>query len=173
MQKQLKTIQIKCKGASTLPLDLLLEFQGNLKTLPKKNLSDLKRRIVEDGFIAPMFVCDIAGDYKVVDGERRLTALISLRQEGFDIPMIPVDFIEAKDEKEARARVLSISSQYGIMNEAELQEWLNELDDGIAETLRLIETDIEKSIDGKESDRQEEIEPELCTCPECGHQWVL
>lgn len=170
----MKTIQIKCQGATTLPIDVILEFQGKLKKLSKKNLESLKTRIVEDGFIAPFFVWDRGGDYMALDGHGRLAALLSLRQEGYDIPLMPVAFIEAADEKEARARLLSITSQYGEFDSLELADWIGELDEGIAETLRIVDSEISLAVKGDDvgTGGLDDDDPEPIVCPECGHRWL-
>lgn len=126
-----------------------MEFQGNLKKLSKKNLEKLKKRIMEDGFNVPFFVWDNAGEYKVLDGHQRLKALLSLREEGYDIPLLPVAFIEATDEEDARKKLLAISSQYGEFDAEELAGWLDEIGGDVAETLRLVdgEMKIEQALD--------------------------
>jgi DNA modification methylase len=161
----MKKIEIKCKAAETLPIDLITEFQGNLKKLSKKNLEKLKKRIVEDGFIAPFFVWDDRGQYKLMDGHQRLQALISLRQDGYDMPFFPVANIEAEDEADARRKLLSITSQYGEFDIEELTAWVDQIDDDIAETLRFADEELQISGVGDEEetvgddDVQEEVEP--------------
>ena len=49
-------IIIKARGHQTLPIDRLIEFQGNLKRLTQKNREKLMSSILEKGFIAPIFV---------------------------------------------------------------------------------------------------------------------
>jgi ParB-like chromosome segregation protein Spo0J len=154
-----KTIKIKCTGAQTLPLDLILEFQGGLKKLSKQNLEKLKSNILKNGFVAPVFVWDDKGDYRILDGHQRIAALISLRQDGYDMPLIPVDTIDASDESEARKILLSITSQYGEFDLDELNEWISELDDDIAETLRFANDEIKLSDKAPEDDDEEGFEP--------------
>ena len=137
-----KTIAVKCKGAESPPIDVILEFQGKLKKLTKDNLEKLKRRIADDGFIAPIFVWENGGDYFVLDGHQRLQALLSLREDGYDMPMIPVAYIEAADEAEARQRLLSITSQYGEFDGRELKEWMDQIDVEVAETLRFVDGEL-------------------------------
>lgn len=176
MSNKSKTIKISCKGASTLPLDLILEFQGNLKKLSKENLGRLKKNILINGFVAPIFVFDDNGDYKIIDGHGRIQALISFRQEGYVIPMIPVDFIDAENEKEARKILLSITGQYGEFDLDELQSWINDLDDDIAETLRLVdqEIDLQINIDEEiETDGDDEIPEEVESVTKLGDLWEL
>lgn len=172
----MKTIEIKCKAADLLPIDAILEFQGNLKKISKDNLRKLKTRIIEDGFIVPFFIWEDAGDYKVLDGHQRLAALIALRQEGYDIPLLPVAYIEAKDEAEARRRLLSITSQYGEFEQSVLDEWISTLDKDIAETLRLVDGEIDiqtklkdfEPVGIEDQGKIDEIEEKLVVCPSCG-----
>lgn len=108
-----KVIQIKCKGADTLPIDRILEFQNDLKTLSKDNEKKLRNSILKFGFIAPFFVWDDKGDWKLLDGHQRLKTLLKMREEGYDIPMLPVDYIETDSEEDAKRKLLHITSQYG------------------------------------------------------------
>ena len=48
-----KKITVTCRGADTLPIDALEEFQGGLKKITKANLEKLKRRIIKYGMNVP------------------------------------------------------------------------------------------------------------------------
>lgn len=154
-----KTIQIKCSAAQTLPLDLILEFQGGLKKLSKANLEKLKNNILKNGFVAPIFVWDDKGDYRICDGHQRLAALISLRQDGYNIPLIPVDVIQAADEAEAKKILLSICSSYGEFDLDELTEWVSDLDSDIADLLRFTDSEISLDMDKEQEEDEEGFEP--------------
>jgi len=80
--------------------------------------------------------------YKALDGHQRIKALCSLREEGWDIPLLPVALIEASDEQDARKKLLAISSQYGEFDSSELSEWLDEIGGEVAETLRLVDSEL-------------------------------
>jgi len=138
----------------TLPIEQIVEFQGTLKKLTRKNLEKLKKRILEDGFNVPFFVWDNAGKYQCMDGHGRLKALLSLRKEGYDVPLLPVAIIEASDIADARKKLLAISSQYGEFDMEELGEWFNEMSDDVSDFLRLVDGEIEvvtkKQIDDNE-----------------------
>jgi len=108
-----KVIEVKCKGADTLPIDRILEFQNDLKTLSKDNEKKLRNSILKFGFIAPFFVWDNQGEWKLLDGHQRLKTLLKMRKEGYDIPLLPVDYIEAESEEDAKRKLLHITSQYG------------------------------------------------------------
>jgi hypothetical protein len=106
-------IIIKCKAHETLPIDRILEFQGKLKKLPKEKRDKLQGSICEEGFIAPLFVWDDQGNYRLLDGHQRLTTLLYMREKGWDIPALPVVLIEADNEQDAKEKLLHITSQYG------------------------------------------------------------
>ena len=155
MSTSVKSIRITCQGAATLPIEQLVEFQGNLKKLSKKNLEKLKARILEDGFNVPFFVWDHDGVYSLLDGHQRTRALASLRADGYVIPALPVAYIEASDIADARKKLLAISSQYGEFDSEELAGWLSEMDEGIADTLRIVDKEIKfpkLDIDEEKSD---------------------
>lgn len=138
-----KTIKINCQGAATQELDSLKVLQGGLKKLTKKNMERLKARIVADGFCAPVFIWDHDGALMILDGTQRRTALLSLRDEGWTVPPLPVVYIYADDEAAARRILLSVSSQYGEWVEEELASWLSGVDEEIRKTLREVDGEIE------------------------------
>ena len=121
-------IIVKARGNQTLPIDRLIEFQGNLKRLTQKNREKLMASILEKGFIAPIFVWDDAGEYRLLDGHQRLKTLLWMRERGWDIPMLPVDIIEADDEQDAKKKLLAISSQYGEFTTDGYAEFITDID---------------------------------------------
>lgn len=138
-----KTIKINCEGAATQPLDRLTVLQGGLKKLTKKNLERLKSRITTDGFCAPIFIWDRAGELMILDGTQRRAALVALEADGWMVPPLPVVYVHADDEAQARRILLSISSQYGEWVESETADWMKDIDAEIASTLRLVEGEME------------------------------
>jgi hypothetical protein len=138
-----KIIKVTCKGADVLPIDSIENFQGNLKKITKQNLEKLKKRIIKDGINVPLFVWRVNDWCRILDGHQRLKALLSLRSDGYELPLIPVAYIEAEDEKDARQKLLGITSQYGEFEIEELSEWMKEFDDEIINTLSLSEGKIE------------------------------
>ena len=114
-----KKIKVTCTGADVLPVDALENFQGSLKKITKANLQKLKRRIIRDGINVPLFVWRDHDMCRILDGHQRLKALLSLREEGYELPLVPVAYIEADNEKDARQKLLGITSQYG---EFEIEE---------------------------------------------------
>lgn len=166
-------IQIKCKGAIELPLDELLVMQGNLKELSEDNYTKLHDLILTKGFDSPMQIWQNPdGGNCLLDGTQRARVLHKLREEGYDIPLIPCDIIYADNKKDAKERLLTKVSAYGRVSEEGLDEFINEAD-------AIIEPDFGElldipGIDFDKSDKEKEnpfTEPKLVTCPKCSHQF--
>lgn len=158
-----KEIKVTCKGADVLPIDALENFQGNLKKITKENLNKLKKRIIRDGINVPLFVWRVNDWCRILDGHQRLKALQALREEGYIIPLIPVAYIEAENEKDARQKLLGITSQFGEFEIEELNEWMKDFDDSIKDTLRFIDTELKLDINIPENrigKADREIHPE-------------
>lgn len=160
-----RTIEIKCTGAAVARLEDLVPLQGDLKKLDAEHYRKLKRSLLEHGFSFPFFVwrrtvyrdkeTGRQGDKEkggqsqlcVLDGTQRDRVLRRLKAQGYEIPPLPIAFIEAKDETEARKKILLLSSQYGEMTEDSLMEYLKESEidlDDLLDTVDLPQVDIQK-----------------------------
>lgn len=120
------TIQIRCKGADSLYLDQLEPFQGNLKDLSETNFKKLKQQILELGFSEPFSVWPHNGKFLLLNGHQRHRVLSKMKQEGVDIPKLPVNFVEASSVEEAKKKVLALTSQYGEITNQGLYEFMSE-----------------------------------------------
>lgn len=166
-----KEIKITCQGADLLPFDSLENFQGNLKKITKQNLDKLKKRIISDGINVPLFVWRENEWCRILDGHQRLKALQSLREDGYIIPMIPVCYIEAEDEKDARQKLLGITSQFGEFEIEELSEWMSELDDDLKDTVNLSSGKIKLNTEDVNFESGDEDKKRLkIKCPKCGFE---
>lgn len=125
-----KTIRIACEGAGVIELDDLLALQGELKTLTDENAAKLTRELTETGFAFPfqLWRDPAATDGKryIIDGHQRLIVLSRLRADGWAIPALPYNWVDAATKQEAMQRILQISSQYGRMTEETLREFLGD-----------------------------------------------
>lgn len=142
-----KTIQITCTGAATAKLEELILLQGDLKKLDTEHYKKLKRVVLEHGISAPFFVWKHEGKLFILDGTQRDRLLNRLKAQGYIIPPLPIDYIEAKDETEAKKKILLFSSQYGEMTSDSLLEYLkeSELDlDDLLDSVDLPQVDLEK-----------------------------
>jgi hypothetical protein len=120
-----KTIRIACRGAGMLPLDAIEEFQGNLKKRTKQDIEKIIKSIEKNGFTFPFFVWQHDGRNGCLDGHGRIKALCRMREEGWNLPLFPVVYIEAKNEKEAKQKLLLINSHYGNITKKGLADFIS------------------------------------------------
>jgi hypothetical protein len=176
----MEEIRVTCHAADVLPVDSLVEFQGNLKTISRENLDKLKRSILRHGFSAPIFVWRGA-DNHILDGHQRLRALLEFRQEGYNLPLLPVVYIDADSEEHAKEKLLYITSQYGIFDREGLADFTEGLDlsfDGIRLTdgeFYIAPFDAPNFEPGSEDDqgKLDELAPKIVVCPHCGKEYDL
>lgn len=109
-------IKITCRGADSLPLDVIEEFQGNLKRRTKKDIELIIKSIEKYGFSFPFFVWNGTGHNYCLDGHGRIQALCEMRRRGVSLPLFPVVYVDAEDEAEAKQKLLRLNSQYGQMS---------------------------------------------------------
>jgi len=179
----IKEIRIACTGAATLELEQIEPFQGNLKDLSKENYNKLRKQILELGFSEPMSVWKTPeGKYMAINCHQRLRVLTEMkRAEGFKIPRLPVSFIEAETEHEAKKKILALTSQFGELTSAGLFEFasLNNIDLPTLEDFRFPEINMDNfkaeffdmPLDFEEPEDKgdpKDKEEELKTCPNCG-----
>ena len=97
--------------------------------------------------------------------------MISLEADGYEIQPLPVDYIYADTEEEAREILLSVSSQYGEWVEEELSQWLEDLDEDLKETLRFVDREITLPVTATIGDDELPEKVEMITQP--GDLWEL
>lgn len=124
----MKVIRIACTGAGTARIQDLIPIQGNLKDLSKGNYEKLKKEILELGFSEPISVWRQDGKMNVLNGTQRLRTLHKMVEEGFECPPIPISYIEAESMKEAKKKILALTSQYGEITKQGLYEFMSEAD---------------------------------------------
>lgn len=133
----MKTIEVKCTGNDSKSLDELVALQGELKTLPEANYEKLKGRILDFGFLEPITIWRDRNE--ILNGHQRVTTLRKMRDDGYSIPQIPVNSITVKDREEAKRIILSLTSQYGVMTEGSLAEFMQEADIVLEEIVKSYE----------------------------------
>lgn len=119
-------IRISCSTKDYLPLDSLVEFQGDLKSLSDENYQKLKSEILQTGFAFPIYVWQSKdGINYILGGHQRTRTLRKLQKEGHEIPLIPCVLIEAENIKQAKRRIVQDVSQYGHVEKEGLYEFMN------------------------------------------------
>ncbi len=154
-----KVIRIECQGAESISIDDLTPFQDDLKSLSKENYEKIKKEIVKNGFSEPISIWRSAGRNYVLNGHQRIRALSGLRDDGYDVDKIPVSFVAAKTEKEAKRKILGLAGQYGKVEKDELYKFAVDYDldiEEVFEHVRFPEIDsddfLEEFTDAGESD---------------------
>jgi hypothetical protein len=159
-----RTIRITCTGAATAKLEELVPLQGKLKKLEPDQYRKLKRVLLEHGFSFPFFVWKNAGKLWILDGHQRDRVLRRLKAQGYIIPPLPIAYVDAKDEHEAREKILLLSSQYGEMTDDSLLEYLKESEidlDDLVDKLDLPQVDVERLAAKLEEELSEEPDEEI------------
>lgn len=182
-------IEIKCSGATSLPVSSLVPFQNDLKSLSKENYEKLKRTIVELGFSEPVTIWQHEDSNFILNGHQRVRALQMMIDEGFECPPeIPCSLVIAKNIKEAKKKLLSLTSQYGKIDDQGLYGFMTDAD-LIVDDLKdfnFPEVNIEEfgksffDVNFAAGDKTDQNPLDqtsgsgskpIITCPECGHEF--
>jgi len=126
MSTDIRTIRIACQGAASMDIAQMSYFQGDLKSLSEANFKKLREEIVQTGFAFPINIWSDGEKNYIVGGHQRWRVLSRLREEGWQIPEIPIVKVEASSIQEARRRVLQDVSQYGKIETQGLYEFMTE-----------------------------------------------
>ena len=121
-------IKINCTGSDFINIDDLHEFQGELKERSADDVDKIIRSIKKHGFSFPFFIWRKGKKNNVLDGHGRLTALKKMRAQGEEIPPLPCVYTEAKNEAEAKEKLLKLNSQYGHMTAESVAAFLDGLE---------------------------------------------
>ena len=120
-------IEINCTGSDTIQLNELTEFQGELKERSAGDVEKIIKSIKKHGFSFPFFVWKNDGKNNVLDGHGRLMALKQMAAAGEEIPALPCVYISAKNEAEAKEKLLKLNSQYGHMTADSVAAFLGDI----------------------------------------------
>ena len=121
-----KKVRIECQGAAKLPIGKIEPFQGELKSLSSENYDRLKKSILELGFSFALQVWRHKGHYYCIDGHQRDRVLTRMAKEGYEVPPVPVDWVEAADEQEAKRKILAGTSNFGKMEKQGLYQFIED-----------------------------------------------
>ena len=127
-----KILKVTCECKDYLNLDDLTEFQGNLKQRSDSDVDKIIKSIKKYGFSFPFFVWKHDNINHCLDGHGRMLAINKLREQGFQIPPLPVVYVDCKDEQSAKDLLLRLNSQYGRMTKESVMEFIGdyEIDTG-------------------------------------------
>jgi DNA modification methylase len=122
-------MNITCTTADTLDIADLTEFQSDIK---RRSFNDIEKILLSFdrlGFSFPFYVWRNEKKNYILDGHGRLAALKYLReQKGEVIPPLPVVYVDAEDEKQAKEKLLQCNARYGIFSLPKVKDWLGSFD---------------------------------------------
>lgn len=125
-----KRIRITCEAKTKLSLDEIVDFQGDLKVRTAEDVEHIIGSIQQFGFSFPFFIwVRPNGDKCCLDGHGRILALKQMREEGYDIPLLPIVEVEAEDEAEARRKLIMINTQSGNWSEVGFRDLVKDIPD--------------------------------------------
>lgn len=108
-------LRIMCQTPDTVLLGELTPFQGNLKKRTGRDMKALEESIQSDGLLMPFVVWRCGNVNFLLDGHGRLEAIgaMALKDTEIASQRLPVIYIDADTEEQARKMLLQITSSYG------------------------------------------------------------
>jgi hypothetical protein len=122
-----KEIRITCRCADVLPLDSITPFQGDFKSRDIYDIENIIISILKYGISFPFFIWRHENLNYCIDGHGRKSALSLLRERGYTVPEIPVVYLTANDEAEARHKFMRLNSRYGSMTEESVLDFIGDM----------------------------------------------
>jgi hypothetical protein len=167
-------IKIACTGAGLEDYRNLVDLQGNLKDRTEEEIETVAKFILDDGWSFPFFIWKDGETKYVLDGHGRIKALAKLESQGVVIPALPVAYIFAENEKEAKIKLLKLNSRCGSLTEAGYALFTNDMShidiDGVSiyfDVPQMIAVDTTDYTENLETiDDFSEVEVGI-TCPSC------
>lgn len=178
----MKEIIITCDLRDSLKLSEFADLQPkSFKEMSKDSYQKFRLGMQKAGFHEPIKVWVDNGINYIVDGHHRIKILNEFLKEGYEIPLIPVYYVECKNRKDAIRMLLASNSHYAVMTPEGLHELLEveEIELDVFETIELKGNDIkldkfqqefylDAEINEKELDENIETKHE---CPQCHYKW--
>ena len=144
-----KTIEIKCETKDRLNIAEMTELQGALKQRTDIDYDKIKLSIIKYGFSFPFFVWNDGKKNYILDGHGRFATLCKMQKDGYEIPDLPVVYVECKDLADAKQKLLRLNSQYGHMTKESVLEFAEGLDINFGE-IALPEGIIDFTVDNED-----------------------
>lgn len=158
------------ENAQLLDYRKIEPFQGELKDLSKENYQKLLGSFQKHGFFVPIFIWKSEGKNYCLDGHGRLRVLnqeqIKFKNTGYEIP---VSYIEASSLKDAKEKLLKITSQYQTITYEGLQSYIDLAELPEVEIYEAVHYDALSLIGQEEETKKDDKAKSELECPECGH----
>jgi len=159
-----------------------------LKERTDEDYEKIKNSIVKFGFSFPFFCWQNNGVNNILDGHGRLETLKRMKEEGYEIPELPVTYVKADSEKDAKDLLLRLNSNYGRMNRESVLDFIGDYDFDMSNyelpsEVITFDTDIDldslndffsdKPVDKTKDDNIQEEKLHEIKCPDCGRIIVV
>ncbi len=146
---------------------------SNLKKMSDIQLKKLKTSLVNNGFSTPFYVWENKEKIYCLDGHHRIPALKLLEDEGVVIPkMLPANFIDCKNKKEAKKAVLIFNSHYADILQDNLTDWISDLNlDELNSEIDIKDINFDFPISETEND--DEVPEDVKPVTKLGDLWEL
>lgn len=151
-----KEIKNKIVKTELISWEELKGYEFNqLKDNSNRDISKLKNSIINQGF--SFALCNWYEHKFIIDGTGRHLALLELEKEGYEIPDLVVNQIQAENIKEAKKLALMVSSQHGQITQTSLADFTS-IDFEIEELKELADSELNL---GELDFMIENLEPEV------------
>jgi ParB-like chromosome segregation protein Spo0J len=167
-------IIINCETGYVLPLEKFGHTLIKLKKRKSNQIQRLKKSILQYGFSFPIFVWQSKENENVIiDGECRYIVLTNLKKLGYEIPPIPVSYIDAADIQSAKQKLLEAHAQYGYVTPAGMAHFVSDMGnydfEQIAQVAGLNTKEIQSVLNKfKQNDIADDIQDiHIQQCPHC------
>jgi len=146
-------------------------LQDHLKDLSDQNYQKLKEILTRRGVIVPFFLWKEpkTGELYFIDGHQRQLVMNDLDMNDNGSRLIPYILIDAKDKKDAKLKLLEITSQFGKITQEGFDEFLALAELPELEVLETVSFDALPHMSYDQPDKKEKKRQILC-CPECGFE---
>jgi hypothetical protein len=165
-----RELVLSCRTKDYLDYKLVRNFQGNIKSRTESNVEHIIRSIERHGFSFPLFVWRHDAVYDCLDGHGRLLALKVLDDSGVKIPLVPVVFVDADSELEARRKLVEVNNLNGTFVESAFIDFVSDLDLNLVD-YNIPDLDLEK-IDKKLREQlNNSVKGLKVVCPDCAYEF--
>jgi DNA-dependent RNA polymerase auxiliary subunit epsilon len=168
----MKEIAITCKSKYFLDYKDITDFQGDVKSHNDQEVEHIIKSILYNGFAFPIFIWKSGKKNYCLDGHGRLKALATLEDRDYIVPKVPVVYIEATNEQEARRKLVEVNNLNGDFVESIFSQMVTDLDLDLLDYnipgLDLAKIDKQLHLDDDIEEKLEvEVEKIPIICPEC------
>ncbi|MDR2170576.1 MAG: ParB N-terminal domain-containing protein [Planctomycetaceae bacterium] len=177
----METIKITCAVKDVLDYRKIVDFQGDVKSHDERNIEHIITSINQHGFSFPIFIWKHKGENNCLDGHGRLQALQLMERRGYTIPKIPVVYIDAETEQDARRKLIEVNNLNGDFVEEIFSQFVVDLDLNLLDfnipglDLEKIDAKLRGQIGLEEPEKNEEQSDNKVTvvCPECQYSFEV